>query len=90
VAHRRAHASDLAVLALREGHGEPGVRLAAHPEELDAGGARERPAVEGETFAQGLERLRRRHAADPRVIGLRDPMVGVGEGMAEPMVVRQD
>ena len=86
VADRRAHPPDLAVLPLGEDDLEPGrARLPGAdaagaprgvPRTRTFAGRVERPVVEGQALPQGAERLVVRHAADARVVGLRDVVLG--------------
>ena len=48
------------------------------------------PSPRGTPSAQRAQRLRARHAAHPGVVGLRHLVAGIGEPMAEAMVVGED
>ena len=98
VPDRRPHPPDLAVLPLGEDDLEPGRALALRPD-----GAAPRGVPRTRTFAgrvsvpssSGRPSRRARSASpreaeDARVVGLRDVVLGVGEALAQAVVVRQD
>ena len=90
VSDGRAHAAHLAVLALGEDDLQPAAVRAPDP----SGAHLRRPGVairrRGHALAQRAQSLHVRHAAHARVVRLRHVVTGIGEPMAQAVVVGED